>query len=87
MSVISTVMNQNALEITQVIPLSNSSVARRIDEMADDLNKQLSASLQVQKCALQIHEYTLSVNEAMLMLFVRFLNIINLKEETLLPEN
>jgi hypothetical protein len=38
-------MNQSVHEITQTIPLSNSSVWRRIDEMADDVEKQLVAQL------------------------------------------
>jgi hypothetical protein len=45
--VISTVMNQSVHEITQTIPLSNSSVSRRIDEMADDVEKQLVAQCEL----------------------------------------
>lgn len=45
-------MNQNALEIKQGIPLSNSS------EMADDVKEQLVAQLQVKQCALPIYSYT-----------------------------
>jgi hypothetical protein len=41
--VISTVMNQSLHEITQTIPLSNPSVSRHVDEMADDAEKQLVA--------------------------------------------
>ena len=43
--VISSVMKQNANAVTYSIPLSSSSVSRRIDEMADDTEKQLIAKL------------------------------------------
>lgn len=70
--VISRVMNQNPNAITQVIPLSNSSVSRRIDEMADDVEKQLIAHLQVKKFALQLDESSIRDSEALLMAYVRF---------------
>ena len=47
--VISTVMKQNAIEIIKCIPLSNSTVSRRIDEMVEDVEMQLVAKLQVMK--------------------------------------
>jgi hypothetical protein len=36
-----------------MIPLSNSSVSRRIDEMTNDVEKQLVAQLQAKKVVLQ----------------------------------
>ena len=73
-AIISSVMKQNASEITNSIPLSNSSVSRRIDEMAEDVEKQLIAHLQVKKFALQLDESTLRDNEAILLAYVRFYN-------------
>ena len=55
-AIISSVMRQNAIEITNSIPLSNSSASRRIDEMAEDVEKQLIAHLQVKQFALQLDE-------------------------------
>lgn len=49
--VITTVMNQNAREIIESIPLSNSSVSRRIDEMAADVKNQVVSQLKVKKFA------------------------------------
>ncbi|XP_076322021.1 zinc finger BED domain-containing protein 5-like [Tachypleus tridentatus] len=67
--IISSVMKQNASEITNCIPLSNSSVSRRIDEMAEDVEKQLIAHLQVKQFALQLDESTLRDNEAILLAY------------------
>jgi hypothetical protein len=76
-------MNQSVHEITQIIPLSSLSVSRRIDEMANDVEKQLVAQLRVQKFAPQIYESSLRDNKALLMAYVRFLNDEQLNEEML----
>ena len=73
-AIISSVMKQNAIEITNSILLSNSSVLRGIDEMAEDVEKQLIAHLQVKQFALQLDESTLRDNEAILLAYVRFYN-------------
>ncbi|KAK2708748.1 hypothetical protein QYM36_014375 [Artemia franciscana] len=73
-SIISSVMKQNAIEITNSIPLSNSSVSRRIDEMVEDVEKQLIAHLQVKQFALQLDKSTLRDNEALLLAYIRFNN-------------
>lgn len=51
--------------------------------MADDVEKQLLAQMQVQTFALQIDELTLSDNEAILITYVRLLKVDKLKEEML----
>ncbi|XP_076359030.1 SCAN domain-containing protein 3-like [Tachypleus tridentatus] len=81
--IISSVMKQNESEITNSIPLSNSSVSRRIDEMADDVEKQLIAHLQVKQFALQLDESTLRDNEAILLAYITFNNDEGPKEEML----
>ena len=73
-AIISSVMKQNAIEITNSIPLNNSSVSRRIDEMVEDVEKQLIAHLQVKQFALQLDESTLRDNEALLLAYVKFNN-------------
>jgi len=73
-AIISSVMKQNAIEITNSIPLSNSSVSRRIDEMVEDVEKQLIAHLHVKQFALQIEESSLRDNEALLLAYGRFNN-------------
>ena len=70
--VISSVMKQNAIAATNYFPLSNSSVSRRINEMAEDVEKQHIAKLQVRQFALQLDESTLRDNEAILLAYVRY---------------
>ncbi|XP_064104308.1 zinc finger MYM-type protein 6-like [Macrobrachium nipponense] len=82
--VLSTVMNQSPQEVTSVIPLSNSSVSRRIDEMAADVENQLiSKKLKVNDFSLQLDESTLPDNSALLMAFVRFLDVDEICQEML----
>ncbi|XP_076324411.1 zinc finger BED domain-containing protein 5-like [Tachypleus tridentatus] len=69
-------MKQNASEITNSIPLS-------IDEVAEDVEKQLIVHLQVKQFALQLDEPTLRDNEAILLAYVRFNNDEGPKEEIL----
>ncbi|KFD45546.1 hypothetical protein M513_13573 [Trichuris suis] len=79
----SDVMGLNARDTVQAIPLSNSTVCRRIDEMAHDIEDQLVALLQSKKFSLQIDETTLQDNDALLMAYVRFWNANTLMEEML----
>ncbi|KFD50507.1 hypothetical protein M513_08575 [Trichuris suis] len=67
--IMSDVMGLNARDTVQAIPLSNSTVCRRIDEMAHDIEDQLVALLQSKKFSLQIDETTLQDNDALLMAY------------------
>lgn len=62
-------------DVTSSIPLSNSSVSRRIDEMATDIESKLGNNLQTTEFVLQLRESTLCDNEAMLLAYVRFVNL------------
>ncbi|XP_076053642.1 zinc finger BED domain-containing protein 5-like [Oratosquilla oratoria] len=75
--VLSTVMKQSQQEVTSVIPLNNSSVSRRIDEMAADFESQL----QVNEFSLQLDETTLPDNSALLMAYARFFDVDGIREE------
>ncbi|XP_068245481.1 SCAN domain-containing protein 3-like [Palaemon carinicauda] len=81
--IISSVMKQNASEIINILPFSTSSVSRRIDEMAEDVEKQLISHLQVKQFALQLDESTLRDNEAILLAYVGFNSDEGHKEEML----
>jgi len=81
--VISKVMNSNSFETIKSIPLSNSSVSRRIDEMSNDVENQLISLLQTREFALQIDETILCDNVAILMAYVRYWNNDELAEEML----
>ena len=47
-------------------------MSRRIDEMAEDVEKQLIAKLQVKQFAFQLDEATLRDNEAIVLVYVRY---------------
>ncbi|GFV47011.1 SCAN domain-containing protein 3 [Trichonephila clavipes] len=69
--VITTVVHQPAADIIRKIPLSNSSVQRRIDEMAENnIEETLCNNLQACQYSIQLDESTLSSNETLLLLYV-----------------
>ncbi|KFD50272.1 hypothetical protein M513_08900 [Trichuris suis] len=83
--IMSEVMSLNPRDTVQAIPLSNSTVCRRIDEMAYDIEDQLVALLQSKKFSLQIDETTLQDNDALLVAYQiqkdmeeRFHDLVNL---------
>ncbi|XP_029345816.1 zinc finger MYM-type protein 6-like [Acyrthosiphon pisum] len=56
------------------IPLSNDTVSKRIDKMADDIENKLINYLRENNFALQIDESTMKDNKAILLAYVRFIN-------------
>lgn len=76
-------MKQNSRTITRIILLSKSSVSCRIDEMAADVDKQLVTKLRAKEFVFQIDKSTLRDNEAVLLAYVRFLDVILFREEIL----
>lgn len=81
--IISDVMNMNPNSTIQAVPLSNSTVRRRIDEMARDIEERLVDSLRTHKFSLQLDETCLQDNDSLLMAYVRFWNGDKLMEEML----
>ena len=70
--VISTVLHKPGFDITKRNPLSNNSVQRRINEMAQCVENSLCDYLKISKFSLQLEESTLPGNEALLLAYVRF---------------
>ncbi|XP_068234219.1 protein FAM200C-like [Palaemon carinicauda] len=71
--IISTMMPTQK-DITPSIPLSNSSVSSRIDEMASDIENKLYDELKTTQFSLQLDETTLRDNEALILAYVRYIN-------------
>uniref|UniRef100_A0A5S6QBN6 DUF4371 domain-containing protein n=1 Tax=Trichuris muris TaxID=70415 RepID=A0A5S6QBN6_TRIMR len=65
------------------IPLSNDTVQRRIDEMANDVEVTLCDFLKATQFSLQLDESTLPGNEALLLAYVRFIKAEKLEQEML----
>jgi hypothetical protein len=67
--------------------LSNSSASRGIDELASDVEKQLLALLQVKNFAMQIDECCSRDHEALPVIYVRFMDNNQLREEMIFLES
>lgn len=76
-------LNQPVYDVTKKPPLSNSTVQRRIDEMAKNVGKSLCEYLKISKFALQLDESTLPGNESLLLSYVRSVKDGKPREELL----
>ncbi|XP_028968917.1 SCAN domain-containing protein 3-like [Galendromus occidentalis] len=65
------------------LPLSNNTVCRRIDRMAEDIEQKLVEKLRSRSFSLQMDESTIRQSEALLMSYVRYIDQEDLKEEML----
>ncbi|GBP36287.1 SCAN domain-containing protein 3 [Eumeta japonica] len=85
--VIITVLHKPAADIIRKIPLSDSSVQRRIDEMAENIEESLCNHLKTSKLSIQLDESTLPTNEALLLSYVRFIKDEKICQELLFARN
>lgn len=71
--------------VLKSLPLSNNTVARRIKEMADDVEEALFAKLRDTEFAMAVDESTLRDSEALLLAYVRYIDkeIDEFKEDLL----
>ncbi|KAI6648837.1 hypothetical protein LOD99_7099 [Oopsacas minuta] len=66
-------MHSDGRSVIKSIPLSNGTVARRINLMASGVEKTLYSTLKTTEFSLQIDESTLPGNEALLLAYVRYI--------------
>lgn len=85
--VITTVLHKPAADVIRKIPLSNSSVQRRIDEMAENIEESLCNHLKTSQFSIQLDESTLPTNEALLLSYVRFIKDEKVFQELLFARN
>ena len=68
--VIRTVLHKPAFDIIKRIPLSNNTVRRRIDEMAQSVENSLCDYLKISEFSIQLDESILPGNEALPLAYV-----------------
>ncbi|KRX13164.1 Zinc finger MYM-type protein 6 [Trichinella nelsoni] len=81
--VLHTVLHKPATDIIKKIPLSNTTVQRRIDEMPTDVEDTLYSYLRTVQFLLQQDESTLPGDEALLLAYVRFIKEEKINEKLL----
>ena len=81
--IISIVMEKDPAPVLQAIPLSDTTVKRRIDEMGANIEEQLCEVLQKTFFCIQLDETTTSDNNALLMAYVRYIDDGKVMEELL----
>ncbi|KFD56047.1 hypothetical protein M514_03171 [Trichuris suis] len=81
--VVQTVLHQDAGDVTRKIALSNDTVQRRIDAMAEDTEHTLCCMLRETEFSLELDESTLPGNESLLLAYVRFIREERFVEELL----
>lgn len=79
--------HKTPFDIIKKVPLSNNSVQRRIDEMANDVEISLCDYLKTCKFSIQLDESTLPSNEALLLSYVRFIKEEKIHQELLFAKN
>ena len=79
--VLHTVLHKSPEQIIKAIPISDNSVQRRVDEMAEKVEDTLCNMLRTTEFSLQLDGSTLPGNESLLLAFVRFV-----KDESLVQE-
>ena len=81
--VLHTVVHKSPDQIIKAIPLSDNSVQRRVDEMAENIEEALCNILATTEFSLQLDESTLPGNESLLLAYVRFIKDEKLVQELL----
>lgn len=83
MDIVETMFGDNFAKQLQSIPLSNDTVARRIGDIAEDVQHQLLEKLRDKLFSIQLDEATDSNKDAHLIAYVRFCDGISAVEELL----
>lgn len=81
---ITTVMHQDIPQCLKALPLSDTTVKRRIKDMAVNVENKLISILQKCSFSMQLDESTIADNNALLMSYVRYFDENNILQEEML---
>ena len=81
--VIKTVLHKSPEQVIKSIPLSDNSVQRKVDKMAENVEESLSKMFMTNEFSLQLDESTLPRNKSLLLANVRFIKGWSLCQELL----
>ena len=86
LDLVSTMLGESVAQKLKVVPLSNNTICRWIDKIADDINDQLVAKMRENEFSLQLDEATTSTSHkgACLIWYIRFIDNDNNIVEDLL---
>ena len=73
---VSTMIGDSAAQELKTVPLSNNTICRRIEKIADDINNQLVTNMRGNEFSLQLDESTISTSnkDVNLICYVRFID-------------
>jgi len=66
LDLVSTMIEESAVQKLKAVPLSNNTICRRIDKISEDINDQLVAKMRGNEFSLQLNEATTSTSNKML---------------------
>jgi hypothetical protein len=80
---VTTLLVESSAKQLLYIPLSNDTVCRRIADIVEDLNEQLSEKIKNKSFAIQIDEAMNNVKDAHLIMYIRLVDESKIKEDLL----
>jgi zinc finger BED domain-containing protein 5/7/8/9 len=81
--IVTCMLDDKSAKHLSIIPLSNNTVARRIEDLASNVSETLVSRIKYTKFALQMDESTDIAGLAVLLVFVRYVNMNSFEEDLL----
>jgi hypothetical protein len=78
--IVSKMLGQDAVQETEKIPISNSTISKHIDDMAHDAEEVLCNKLENNSFSIKVDESTDFTNKCHVVAFVRFVNYSKIQE-------
>ncbi|KAM3868917.1 zinc finger BED domain-containing protein 5-like [Diretmus argenteus] len=83
MDMVSCMVDEKTAQKLKAIPLSDNTIARRIDDLSNDIEEQLAEKIKDKRFALQVDEATDSNKDCLLIAYVRYIDGEEISEDLL----